>query len=575
MIQLACITSTNALRRLPALLLALLTALSTAWPAAAADAIATDAIAAEAAGVDAVISSRAALHAPTALCEDRFVPYVLDHQTRTADGLIEMFEANGSGLAAGDLDGDGDIDLVLGAYEGQDTIFWNGGFSNNGAPQFRKQPFGEGHTRAVTSVDVDGDHRLDIVLTRSTGATNYFRNLGDEQFERRLLPGVSRPATALNWGDLDGDGDLDLVTASYDAGLLTDLGNSYLMSGGGGVHVYTQDQGRFTLSATLATVAHANALALYDLDQDGAIDIWVGNDFAEPDRAWLQRDGGWQATVPFSATAHSTMSFDLGDLDNDGQPELFATDMKPYAADPMTEAAWAPLMAAMAGEHPLEGDIQIMENVLQIATGSGGYTNQAQPWGVDATGWSWSAKFGDLDNDGRLDLYVVNGMIEARMFAHLPNHELVEANQVFRNRRDHFEPRPDWGLGSPYSGRGLALADFDQDGDLDLVVNNLRAPAQYFENRLCGGDSLQVDLRQPAQQNTQAIGARLALHTSAGAFYRDVRAASGYLSGDAGRVHFGLPAGATLNRLEITWPDGAQSVLLDLQPGQRVVIERE
>ncbi|RIK54721.1 MAG: hypothetical protein DCC57_06360, partial [Chloroflexi bacterium] len=270
LMQPARMTSIAALRRLPALLLALLTALSAAWPAAATPATETSA-------VEAVISSRAALQPPAAPCLDRFVPYVLDHQTRTVDGLIEMFEANGSGLAAGDLDGDGDIDLVLGAYEGQDAIFWNDGFSHDGsshdgAPQFRKQPFGDGHTRAVTLVDVDGDNRLDIVLTRSTGALNYFHSLGfdalgETQFVRRLLTGVSRPATALNWGDLDGDGDLDLVTASYDAGLLTGLGNSYLMSGGGGVHVYTQDQGRFTLSATPATVAHANAVALDDLNQ--------------------------------------------------------------------------------------------------------------------------------------------------------------------------------------------------------------------------------------------------------------------------------------------------------------------
>ena len=192
------------------------------------------------------------------------------------------------------------------------------------------------------------------------------------------------------------------------------------------------------------------------------------------------------------------MSLDAGDIDNDGLFELFSTDMMPIDDAPDTVAAWEPLMADMVD--PIDpADPQIMSNVLQVATGEAGYQNAARPRGVDATGWSWSAKFGDLDQDGLLDLYVVNGMIESTMMAHLPNHELVEANQAMRNVGDgFFRPAPQWQLGSTASGRGMSMADLDGDGDLDIVVNNLRAPAQLFENRLCGGQSLLVDLRWPA-----------------------------------------------------------------------------
>jgi hypothetical protein len=198
--------------------------------------------------------------------------------------------------------------------------------------------------------------------------------------------------------------------------------------------------------------------------------------------------------------------------------------------------------------------------VLQIRGGDGVFHNQAYARGVDATGWGWSGKFGDLDNDGFLDLYVVNGMIAAELFGHLPGAELVEQNQALRNDgTGHFRPATVWSLGSTASGRGMSMADLDGDGDLDIVVNNLASPAQLFENRLCGGTGLEVDLRWPASRNTRALGARLALHTSAGTYYRDVRAGSGYLSGDPAQVHFGVPPGAALRWLDVRWPDGRVS----------------
>jgi len=220
-------------------------------------------------------------------------------------------------------------------------------------------------------------------------------------------------------------------------------------------------------------------------------------------------------------------------------------------------------------------DTPTTENVLQVPDANGRFRNQAYDRMLDATGWSWSSKFGDLDNDGFQDIYAVNGMIAEELFNHLPNDELVEENRALRNDGSgYFVPAPEWGLGSTASGRGMSIADLDGDGDLDIVVNNLQSPAQLFENRLCGGHGLEVDLFWPDSRNTRAIGARLVVDTSVGRLYRDVRAASGYLSGDAARIHFGVPTGATLRSLEIQWPDGNVSQIDDPQPQTLLNISR-
>jgi len=514
---------------------------------------------------------------PATACQGHFVTHTLPFATGTRLREIKTYESNGAGVAVNDLDQDGDLDLVFASIDRESTILWN-----DGALTFTAEALDDHLSRGVATVDVDGDGWLDLLFThRGLEPITYWRNQGGDaepRFVRGELTGVTSYAYAMAWADLNDDGALDLVTGSYNTDLIQQGLDKPAQDSHAGVFVYTQspETPLTFVELPLTPEAEALAVALIDLDQDGRRDIWVGNDFDLPDRVWTQPEGTWQLASPFAETSFSTMSIDWGDLRNDGALALYTTDMNPYNTSPAILARWLPMLKATDARHRrFAGDLQQMVNTLQVASAPGRWQNISNQEQVDATGWSWAGKLGDLDNDGYLDIYVVNGMIATNLFDYLPNGELVEENQAFRNQgTGSFLPAPEWQLGATTSGRGMMMADLDNDGDLDIVVNNLRQSAQLFENQLCGGQGLQVELQWPDSPNRFAVGAQLLLNTSQGVLQRDVRVTSGYLSGDPVRVHFGFAADVTLEGLLIRWPDGATSVVEGLAPQGLVTVAR-
>ena len=528
---------------------------------------------------------------PQEFCVDSFIPHKLSFANGMRVREIGLYLNNGSGLAINDLDDDGDLDIVFTAVDREVGILWN-----QGDLEFEEEKLDEKFPRGVAIVDVDGDGYLDLVFShRGLKGVTYWRNQGKvsngSRFVLDELPGVDSYTYTMAWGDIDGDGDLDLVTGSYNVELIQNGIAVPEQDERAGVFYYEQTPDGF-VSQRLALSAETLSIAFVDLDYDGLKDLWVANDFDLQDQIWLWKNDRWQAATPFQQTPHSTMSTEWGYIANESGLALFSTDMMPYDHSPGTEAAWAPVMESMMmmemGDHAIDegemddhmmmpmdpGDPQIMENVLQMSR-DGTWDNEAKRRGVEAAGWAWSAKFGDLDRDGYLDLYIVNGMIGINMFGHLPNHELVEENQAFRNLGNGvFELAPQWRLDATESGRGMVMADMDLDGDLDIVVNNLRDSAYLFENQLCQGRSFEVELQWPDSANRKAVGSQIALQTSLGTLTRDLRASGGYLSGDPFRVHFGFPEDAVLIGLTITWPDGKVTHLKEIDPQTLIKVTR-
>lgn len=527
-------------------------------------------------------------------CSGTFVAHELDHVTAPrgvidSDGefshgeVSAMVDGTGAGVYADDLDDDGQIDLVLPNLTGDTNIFWG-----NGDLTFTKSALESGRFRQAIAADVDHDGDRDLLLSTGIGPPVAFLNAANagqpRQFERREFR-TTAVTYSMAAGDLDGDGRIEIATGSYNAELTQNRDNRVLTGNGVGtaIHRPTADNLASGVETEFLTAA-AQALAtmIVDIDGDGLQDVLAGNDLGTPDRVWLGDKKGLTITELFDSTSLSTMSLDVADLDRDGGNDLFSTDMAALADEP--DSLWEPVRGDI--EQARVDEIQQPRNVLQLADGSR-FTEQATEVGIAATGWSWSGLLGDLDDDGHLDVYVVNGMRATTIFEDLPNGELVEPNQAFRNTagssaadRDSvlMAPAPEWGLDATAGGRGMAQADLDSDGDLDIIINNLASPAVVWENQLCAGRSIVVEPIWTGAQNVDALGTKVVL-TVAGEPADVARSAlitgsRGYISTSATQAHFGLGTSDTLAAIQVVWPDGTQSRLADVSPGTTVRVER-
>jgi hypothetical protein len=506
--------------------------------------------------------------------------------------------AFGSGVAVGDYDGDGAPDIFIVSKVESPRLFRNLGDWH--FEDVTKAAGVEDDSRAwkqgAAFADVNNDGRLDLYVCRFNAPNQLYINQGNGTFKdeavARGLAIVDASGMAC-FCDFNRDGWLDVYiqTNLRNASLSPEGQRDYLFrNNGDGTFVNVTDSAKI-----LAQKTQGHSATWWDYDEDGWPDLYVANDFDVPDFLYRNnRDGTFTNVIDqvFPHTPFSSMGSDIGDADNDGHIDLLSADM----AGTTHEKTLRGVANQRAQLEPTLNErmntaIQLLDNVLYLNTGTGRCLEAAHLAGVAGTDWTWSTRFEDLDNDGRLDLFVTNGMereqinvdlVTKRLTALSPNERinimkrspiLKEANLAFVNRGDlrFQEIGREWGLDQVGVSLGAAFGDFDGDGDLDLVFTNYQQGATVLRNDSLRGNSVVIALRGTAS-NRFGVGARVEATTKSGTQVRQLTLARGYLSTSEPVLHFGFGDDEIITRLRIVWPGGHIQTLENLRVGRRFTI---
>ena len=505
----------------------------------------------------------------------------------------------GTGVAIGDFDGDGRPDIFVVSRTESCRLFRNLGDWKFEDVTERAGVGDKGADARVwklgaTFVDVDNDGRLDLYVCRYGAPNLLYMNQGDGTFREEAAArglAVVDGSVMAAFCDYDRDGWLDVfvqTNAPESAGHPRAQQNYLFRNNGDGTFTDV------TRAAGIGGRGQGHSAIWWDYDGDGWPDLYVGYDFTAPDRLYRNNRDGTFTDVIDSVVPHmpfSSMGSDLGDVNNDGLIDLLAADMAAttHQKDQRTMAGSRPLLLDppdASGQAP-----QVMRNALYINTGTGRCLEAANLAGLAATDWTWSVRLEDLDNDGRLDLFVTNGMyrethnmdLRARMMlADSPEvkvaieraaPELTEQHLAFRNLGDlRFEDvSAAWGLNQRGISFGAAFGDLDGDGNLDIVYSNYHGGATLLRNDSDSGNRVLVALRG-TRSNCFGVGALVRIETDSGVQVRPLVLARGYLSSSEPILHFGLGADARVRRLTVRWPSGHVQEFTDLAAERRYTI---
>lgn len=534
------------------------------------------------------------------------------------------------GICTGDYDGDGLADIYVTSPAGGNRLFRNLG-------DFRFEDVTEGTGlndtnfwgTGATFVDIDNDGDLDLYACGYKLPNRLYINQGAGLDGRvRFLEQAKQfgldyrgASMMMAFADFDNDGDLDgyLATTAvpppagapfrvvyegnkpvvpkelqeYWTMIYLPDGGVHRTEAGQHDHLYRNDGNRFTEVTQQAGIdgAYFTLAALWwDFDGDRWPDLYVANDYLGPDILYRNNGDGTFTNVIREVIPHtpwSSMGTDIGDINNDGLLDLMATDML---------ASTHYRRNVMAGETSKTGWFlevpeprQYVRNALYLNTGAGRMMEAAYQAGFAATDWTWGPRLEDFDNDGRVDVFIANGMMRDVQNADLGTYAdrvlgggspkwakfwaeqsmQKETNMVFRNRGDLRFERVEtrWGLDRVGVSLGAATADFDNDGDLDLVVNNGDAPMSIYRNRSTEGNSVRIRLKGTAS-NRFGIGATVRLKAAGLDQVRYLTAARGWLSSSEPALHFGLGNAEEVDSLTVDWPSGRRQSFAGLKANQ-------
>jgi len=539
---------------------------------------------------------------------------------------------NGGGVAAGDLNGDGLPEVMLTSSQHGNKLYLNKGHFQFQDITDEAGVGGKGlWATGVTFADVNGDGLLDIYVCYAGNipgkrrANELYINQGldkngvptfKEEAEQYGLADEG-PSTQATFFDYDRDGYLDmfLVNNSYRPANSFGIRNiRNVRDKLGGQKLFHNDgNGHFTDVSAKAgiygsEIAFGLGVVVSDVNRDGWPDIYVSNDFFERDYLYINNHDGTfderlDREMPY--LSYFSMGLDIADINNDGWPDIYTTDMLPADEYRLRTTSsfegWEPYQAKVKnGFH-----YQLMRNMLQLNNGNGTFSDIGQMAGVARTDWSWSALLTDFDLDGNKDIYVTNGIAKdvtsQDYVAFLANQQTMLAatkgkkvdfksltDAMTSTRLEHYafhnngdltfsDVTASWGLDKPSFGNGAVYADLDGDGAPDLIVNNTNDEAFVYRNNARSLDKdnhyLQVKLDGEGH-NRFAVGSKVTLRNGKATFFQELSPVRGFQSSVDYILTFGLGKIDTVQSVTVDWPDGRVSDVKNVAANKRITVRQ-